>query len=148
MPSSRRLRFGRFSQPNQVYLVTCATQNRCPFFFDFYTAQALMRTFRETEAHSFTWAYVVMPDHFHWLVQLGEDISLSDQVRFVKGSTTRKVRKMSNSSLEIWQAGFHDRQLRKEDDLKAMARYIIANPVRAGLVNSVRHYSFWDAAWI
>ncbi len=27
------------------------------------------------------------------------------------------------------------------------ARYIIANPVRAGLVYSVRDYPYWDAVW-
>ncbi|WP_404418415.1 REP-associated tyrosine transposase [Marinospirillum sp.] len=148
MPSSHRLRIGRFSQSSQVYLITCVTQNRSPIFFDFYTAHTLMRSFRDTESHAYTWAYVIMPDHFHWLVQLGEETSLSDQVHFVKSSATRKIRNLCNSSLQIWQAGFHDRQLRKEDDLKAMARYVIANPVRAGLTNSVRNYSFWDAGWI
>jgi len=148
MPSSHRLRIGRFSQSHQVYLVTCVTHNRSPLFFDFYTAHALVGSLRDTASHAYTWAYVIIPAHFHWLVQLGEEVSLSDQVRFVKSSATRRVRKLSNSSLEIWQAGFHDRQLRKEDDLKAMARYVIANPIRAGLISSVRSYSFWDAAWI
>jgi hypothetical protein len=32
--------------------------------------------------------------------------------------------------------------------LVRVARYIIANPLRAELVTSVRHYSLWDSVWI
>jgi hypothetical protein len=48
----------------------------------------------------------------------------------------------------IWQAGFHDRAMRKEENLQAFARYIVANPVRAGLVNRVGDYPHWDAMWL
>jgi len=48
---------------------------------------------------------------------------------------------------EVWQEGFHDHALRREEDLQATARYIIGNPVRAGLVPSVRDYPHWDAIW-
>jgi putative transposase len=48
----------------------------------------------------------------------------------------------------IWQSSFHDRALRSEAELKPAARYVIANPVRAGLVASVRDYPFWNAAWL
>jgi hypothetical protein len=29
-----------------------------------------------------------------------------------------------------------------------VARYVVMNPVRAGLVSRVGDYPFWDAAWI
>jgi len=29
-----------------------------------------------------------------------------------------------------------------------VARYIVANPLRAGLVESVRDYPHWDAIWL
>jgi len=38
--------------------------------------------------------------------------------------------------------------VRREEDLKALAFYIIQNPVRAGLVQSAREYSLWDAMWL
>ena len=37
----------------------------------------------------------------------------------------------------LWQPGFYDRALRREDDRKAVARYILTNPLRAGLVGSM-----------
>ena len=34
------------------------------------------------------------------------------------------------------------------EDLVGVARYIVANPVRAGLVNRVGEYPYWDAVWL
>nr|WP_281269752.1 transposase [Marinospirillum perlucidum] len=89
-----------------------------------------------------------MPDHFHWLMQLGEEVTLSNSVRFVKSQATKKLGSQQPLLKRVWQEGFHDHQIRQEEDLKNLARYILGNPLRAGLVNSVRNYSFWDAAWI
>ena len=48
----------------------------------------------------------------------------------------------------LWQAGFHDRALRAEVDVRAAARYLVANPLRAGLVVSVGDYPYWNAIWL
>lgn len=48
----------------------------------------------------------------------------------------------------VWQTGFYDRAIRSDEDVADVARYIVANPIRAGLVKSVREYSWWDAVWL
>ena len=48
----------------------------------------------------------------------------------------------------VWQPGFHDRALRKNEDLVTASRYIVANPVRAGLVEHIADYPHWDAVWL
>ncbi|MNR61582.1 hypothetical protein D3C85_1833710 [compost metagenome] len=48
----------------------------------------------------------------------------------------------------LWQHGFHDRAIRREEDLQAVARYIVANPLRAGLVERIGDYPLWDAVWL
>jgi putative transposase len=48
----------------------------------------------------------------------------------------------------LWQKGYHDRAIRREEDLLAVARYIVANPLRAGLVKRVGDYPLWDAVWL
>jgi REP element-mobilizing transposase RayT len=55
---------------------------------------------------------------------------------------------MNGTFNRIWQRGFYDRSIRKEDDLIDIARYIVANPVRAGLVTSIRDYPLWDSIWL
>jgi putative transposase len=47
----------------------------------------------------------------------------------------------------VWDVGFHDRAVRQDDDLVDMARYLVLNPVRAGLVRRVRDYPYWGAVW-
>ncbi|MEJ1380959.1 MAG: transposase, partial [Candidatus Sedimenticola sp. (ex Thyasira tokunagai)] len=48
----------------------------------------------------------------------------------------------------VWQAGFHDHALRREEDIIGVARYVVANPMRAGLADRVGDYPHWDAAWL
>jgi len=38
--------------------------------------------------------------------------------------------------------------LRNDEDLLDVARYVVANPVRAGLVPRVGDYPFWNAVWL
>lgn len=148
MYHSCRLRTGRISIPGQIYLITANCKSRRPVFNTIQAARAFVHALQDAQTSAETLAYVVMPDHIHWLMQLGDRSTLSDTVRFVKSRTTTRLRLQSDQPIEVWQSGFHDRQLRKEDDLVNMARYVIANPVRAGLVRSVREYAFWDAVWI
>lgn len=99
-------------------------------------------------------AFVVMPDHFHWLLVLQSAIPLAEVMRSVKGGSARRIgeypRKTGSAANrgKFWRDGFHDHALRKEEDLKAVARYVIANPLRAGLVSRIGDYPLWDAKWV
>ena len=93
-------------------------------------------------------AFVVMPDHVHWMVQLLNETSLSQVLQAVKSVSGHRLNSYLQRKGRFWQPGFHDHALRKEEEIKDVARYIIANPLRAGLVTSVRAYSHWDAIWV
>jgi REP element-mobilizing transposase RayT len=104
---------------------------------------------REDDAgYTKTLAFVVMPDHLHWLFQLIGDRSLTTSVNTVKSYSTRRINVIVKRQGRLWQKGFYDRAIRKEEDLVSVARYIVANPVRAGFVKSIRLYSLWDATWL
>ena len=143
-PHGSALRKGRHSIPNQIYLVTTVTQNRLPVFADFHSARILVKVLKtEHQLHrAETLAFVVMPDHLHWLMQLGSVRVLSRVVQSVKAASAQKIGK------PIWQAGYHDHALRREEDLLAVARYLVANPLRAGLVSRIGDYPHWDATWL
>ena len=89
-----------------------------------------------------TMAFVVMPDHVHWLMQLKDGASLGEAVRRFKARVSLALR------FSVWQRGFHDHALRQDEDVVTVARYIVANPVRAGLVQRMGDYPHWDAAWL
>ena len=143
------LRKGRWSETGRVYLITTVTERRRPVFRDFWCARLVVQELRAADAleWSTTWAFVVMPDHLHWLVELG-GADLSRLVLRVKSRSAITVNRALGRSGRLWQKSFHDHALRKDEDLRATARYVVVNPVRAGLVTSVRDYPHWDARWV
>jgi len=90
----------------------------------------------------------------HWLIALQNDWKLAQVMRSVKGISAAKIQKVRRSRGELnqnqalWQGGYHDHAVRKEEDLQHLARYIVANPLRAGLVKKIGDYSLWDAVWL
>jgi putative transposase len=145
----RDLRKGRWSETGQIYLITTVTDRRRPVFRNFWCARLLIDELRAVDAldWSTTWAFVVMPDHLHWLVALKE-ADLSRLVLRVKSRSTIEINRFLGRSGRMWQKGYHDHAIRQEEDLRGVARYVVANPVRAGLVQSVRDYPHWDARWV
>jgi len=147
MAHSRDLRKGRLSLSNGIYLATFATKKREPIFRDFYLARSVIWHLNNSP-HADALAYVVMPDHVHWLIQLRSAKSLSQTVQSTKIMCTKSINMRLGRKGSIWQPGFHEHALRHEEALKGIARYVVANPVRAKLVKSVRDYPHWDAIWI
>ncbi|MFG0381417.1 transposase [Pseudomonas sp. zbq_18] len=148
-PHSGRLRVGRYSAPHQLYLLTATTHDRRPIFTDFTCARLLVTELRQAQCDGLveSLAWVVMPDHVHWLVSLRSG-SLAQLMQRVKGRSARQLNLQLEQSGTIWQSGFHDRALRREDAVQAVARYIVVNPLRAGLVQRIGDYPFWDAVWL
>ena len=141
-PHGHLLRKGRFSEEGRIYLVTTVTAQRQPFFAEFSKARAMVRILHAYSKPAQTLAYVLMPDHLHWLMQLGTERSLSRTVGAIKSVSAHTIPSLR------WQTGFHDHAVRKEEDLRELARYIVLNPVRARLVNKVSDYPHWDAIWL
>lgn len=138
------LRKGRRSIVGQIYHVTTTTKAREPVFERFDLARGVVRSLRFADDQGWvnSLAFVVMPDHVHWLFELVGEKSLSGLVWSLKRQSARVA------GASIWQSGFHDHALRREEDIVAVARYIVANPLRAGLVESIGDYPHWDAVWV
>ncbi|MDP3677467.1 MAG: transposase [Methylotenera sp.] len=143
-PHQKDLRKGRYTQENQIYHITTATLNRAPIFADIKTARLIINILKKSDElnKTNTLAFVIMPDHIHWLFQLNQSHTLSKLVQSIKSISARALGK------PIWQTGYYDHAIRKEEDIQNIARYIVANPVRAGLVTKVGDYPHWDAMWL
>lgn len=143
------LRRGRYSEPGREYLITLVTHGRCRYFENLRAARALIAEMRELESRGvLAWlAWVVMPDHPHGLVSLGETADLSTAMNGLKGRSARAINRLIAREGAFWQPGFHDHALRREEDRLHIARYIVANPLRAGLAERVGDYPHWDSVW-
>lgn len=92
-------------------------------------------------------AWVLMPDQWHGLIALGDDDRLPAVVQRLKTNSAREVRGVQ-PGIGVWGKAYHDHALREDKALIDVARYVVRNPVRAGLVSRVGDYPFWDAVWV
>ncbi|MDH4611757.1 transposase [Pseudomonas sp. BN102] len=92
---------------------------------------------------------VVLPDHLHMLMELPQgDADFSSRVRMLKSGFVSLLRKQSDVDLRfnakgeanIWQRRFWEHMIRDERDYAAHVDYIHFNPVKHGVVSSVRDW--------
>ena len=76
-----------------------------------------------------------------WLMTLRSG-ELPGVMRLLKGRTAHAI------GSPIWQPNYHDHAVRRDEDLRVLARYIVANPLRAGLVERIGDYPWWDSIWL
>ena len=147
MPSPRLL-VGRHSCADAVYAVTSVVQGRVPLFtvdrLAHVVAEELTRCHDEHRVENLAW--IVMPDHVHWLFQLKEG-TLAASVQAFKSRAVRRINGMRGTSGLVWQAGYYEHRVRGDEDVSAQARYIVANPQRCGMVDRMADYPHWYCAW-
>jgi len=99
--------------------------------------------FRNAQQLWFAHVAVIMPDHVHFLSSFGR-IEKRAQV------VVSKWKEWTAKTLDIhWQRDFFEHRLRKDESFREKADYILANPVRAGLVERAEDwpYSFIADPW-
>ena len=86
-------------------------------------------------------AYCFMPDHLHALVAGTSEGSNLHQF-FQRFRQQSGFHHQSTAGQRLWQEGYFDRSLRKEDDTFDVVSYILGNPIRAGLCATAVEYEF------
>jgi putative transposase len=142
----RALRKFRISLTNQIYLITVCCKNREKLFFDCCAARTLSLTLNTVlkQKQSKILAWVVMPDHMHLALQLVEGETLAKIMNRINSCTAIAVNKTLYRHAPVWQGAYHDHALRDEEQLLVALRYLISNPIRAGLVQKLGDYPYWD----
>lgn len=99
-----------------------------------------IRRFADDEAFAVR-AYCFMPDHLHLLIE--GLASTSNGKRFIARAKQYSGFCFTRAFRErLWQRYGFDRVLRDDEDSVVEARYILENPIRAGLAVTVREYPF------
>jgi putative transposase len=93
---------------------------------------------REFQIHDF----VVMPDHVHMLISVLGDKSIETAMQLIKGRFSYRIKKEYGYVGEVWQKGFSECRVSDERSFLAHRAYIAENPVKAGLVETVRDYPY------
>jgi putative transposase len=127
------------------YSITCCTFERYCWFEDVIIVDAvrapLLQLAREDQFEIS--AYCFMPDHVHILT---EGTSPTSNIRKLIQRWKQKTGYAHRCATggRLWQGGYYDHVLRENEDRHAAIRYLLSNPIRAGLVSDVRDYPFGD----
>ena len=116
---------------------------RRPHFSDARFVRFCIKTLgEEAGTHQFeVLAYCFMPNHVHLLVVgLTATSHLKPFMQQFKQITGFAFKQEQGVSL--WHRSYHDRVLRQEESIHAVAAYIWANPVRGGLVQNAVDYPY------
>ena len=73
---------------------------------------------------------------------------LSRVVKTLKARSALTINRQLGQNGSIWQRAYYDRAARKDEDIREIARFIIANPLRAGLAQNIGDYPHWDCIWM
>ena len=136
------------SHTGNAYAITTVTHARRPWFSDKANVDLLIEALRTVErtGRTFSLAWVIMPDHLHWLIELRTG-TLAGCLQILKSRSGRSIATGVDANAPIWQPGYYDHALRSDECLRAQAMYIVANPVRAGLANCLGEYPHAWSRW-
>jgi putative transposase len=131
------------------YHVRIGTWDREPHFSVATTVTlAIDHLLHIADSHQFAvHAYCFMPDHVHVLTcgtcadsHLPPFVGHWKQVVGFEFSSRVQGRR-------LWQPGYFERVLRDDEPDEIVARYIVANPIRGGLVKSIGEYPHVWSRW-
>lgn len=129
----------RFQKSEALHFITFSCFHRLPLLESpapKNTVEAVLEALRARHAARI-YAYVIMPEHVHLLVNEPPFILLAQFLKAVKQSTSRKLK---GEREKFWQERYYDRSVRGEDARSEVIRYIHRNPVKRGLVASPGNY--------
>ena len=146
--SSPKLHYGRWSHIGNVYALTMVCQHRQRSFDDERCVQIVSRTLRAMDEEGLTasLAWVIMPDHIHWLAQLRTH-TLGHCVQRFKARSSHLMNRCRKRNGAVWQPGYYDHAIRSDESLREQAMYILANPVRAKLAERIGDYPYAWCRW-
>jgi putative DNA methylase len=92
-------------------------------------------------------AWVVMPNHIHFLATQCEGIEWSYILHSIKSYTASEANKILHRRGRFWQKEAFDRFIRDSDHFAKVVVYIENNPVKAGLCKRPSEWRFSSAWW-
>lgn len=87
--------------------------------------------------------YSIMPNHFHLVFKLlKNNKGISKIMQSIKRISALGCNKILNSAGKFWQDESFDRFVRDEKELYSVVKYVLLNPVKAGLVENWHEWKY------
>lgn len=145
------------------YFITSSCIDGISLFADTELATILLDSidFLQKDREVTLYSYVIMHNHFH-LIAIGK--MLSDDVRNLKAYTAKRIiesleargrsylrseikgaNKRNRWEYQVWQEGFHPKQLFTSDIMTQKIEHIHNNPLKCGFVDVPEHWRYSSA---
>jgi putative transposase len=95
--------------------------------------------------HFSVYHWVIMPNHYHLLLEIDEPENLSSIMSGLARSYVWYYHRKYKSSGHLWQGRFKSQPIDKDTYLLSCGRYIERNPVNANMVKSAEDYPYSSA---
>ena len=127
----------RIEFPDALYHVTARGDRREDIFEDDQDRQAFLLTLEQivTQFNWLCYAWCLMDNHYHLLIQT-PDGNLSKGMRQLNGVTTQTSNRRHRRVGHLFQGRFKAILVDHDAYLLELSRYIVLNPVRAGMVKA------------
>jgi putative transposase len=89
-------------------------------------------------------AYCLMPNHTHLLLTPTDETGIPRAMHMLARRFARHVNKARDSSGHLWEKRYYSAPM-GEGHLRAAIRYVLSNPVRAGLASGILEWPFSSA---
>ena len=125
----------RIEYPGAVYHVTSRGNARDKIFSDNQDREIFLSILGAV-VKRYNWlchAYCLMDNHYHFMIET-PDANLSIGMRQLNGIYTQKYNRRHHKPGHIFQGRFKAILVQKENYLLELCRYVVLNPVRAGVV--------------
>ena len=86
--------------------------------------------------------FCLMPNHFHLVLEPAHQTALSQFMQWLLTSHVRRYHQHYGSSGHVWQGRFKSFAVQRDEHLITVLRYILQNPVRAGLSSTAREWAW------
>ena len=90
-------------------------------------------------------AWVIMPNHAHFLIKPLGGHSLSAIMKNCKSFTAHECNRLLDRTGKFWQEDYYDRYIRDRDHFEKAINYIEMNPVKAELCEKPNDWKFSSA---
>ena len=133
----------RTESPHGIYHVTSRGNDGRAIFFDDFDRTAFLAILERTvERHGWlVYAYCLMTNHYHLVLQIREG-GLSQGMCELNGSYSRRTQRRYETTGHLLRNRFYAGQIEREGHLLEACRYLVLNPVRAGMCTYARQWTW------